>query len=89
MSSSTIGLSFIEENLCKIGNENAEHMPIGFEIAFPSLIEVARSLDIEVPDNSPVLQDIYAKRNLKLTRYDFASQKKLIHYYSQKYVCIK
>lgn len=62
------GLSFIEENLCKIGNENAEHMPIGFEIAFPSLIEVARSLDIEVPDNSPVLQDIYAKRNLKLTR---------------------
>ncbi|CAK9147054.1 unnamed protein product [Ilex paraguariensis] len=42
-------------------------MPIGFEVAFPSLIEIARKLDIEIPD-SPILQEIYARRNLKLTR---------------------
>ncbi|KAJ4727466.1 Copalyl diphosphate synthase [Melia azedarach] len=62
------GLSFFKENLSKLENENDEHMPIGFEVAFPSLLEIARSLEIEVPDNSPVLQKIYAKRNLKLTR---------------------
>ncbi|KAM7527190.1 hypothetical protein LguiB_030600 [Lonicera macranthoides] len=49
--------------------ENAEHMPIGFEVAFPSLLEIARKLGIEVfPEESPVLQEIYARRNVKLTR---------------------
>jgi ent-copalyl diphosphate synthase len=58
----------LKENICKLELENAEHMPIGFEIAFPSLLETAQSLNIEVVDDSPVLQEIYAKRNIKLTR---------------------
>ncbi|KAE9464024.1 hypothetical protein C3L33_04106, partial [Rhododendron williamsianum] len=63
------GLSFIKENINKLEDEDAEHMPIGFEVAFPSLIERARKLDIQVPDDSdPILQEIYARRNLKLTR---------------------
>ncbi|KAK3194366.1 hypothetical protein Dsin_025676 [Dipteronia sinensis] len=62
------GLSFFKENISKLGSENDEHMPIGFEVAFPSLIETARSLGIEVPKNTPVLQEIYKKRDLKLTR---------------------
>ncbi|KAL9430942.1 hypothetical protein AB3S75_026186 [Citrus x aurantiifolia] len=62
------GLLFFKENISKLENENDEHMPIGFEVAFPSLLEMARSLDIEVPYDSPVLQKIYDKRNLKLTR---------------------
>ncbi|XP_022769836.1 ent-copalyl diphosphate synthase, chloroplastic [Durio zibethinus] len=62
------GVSFFKENISKLENENAEHMPIGFEVAFPSLLEIARSLNIEVPYDSPVFQDIYAKRGLKLTR---------------------
>ncbi|KAH7864663.1 hypothetical protein Vadar_032337 [Vaccinium darrowii] len=61
------GLSFIKENLNKLEDEDAEHMPIGFEVAFPSLIEAARKLDIQVP-HSPVLQQIYERRNLKLSR---------------------
>ena len=64
----TLGLSFFKENISKLGTENAEHMPIGFEVAFPSLLELAQSLDIEIPNDSPVFQDIYAKRDLKLTR---------------------
>lgn len=64
-----LGLSFIKENINKLEDEDAEHMPIGFEVAFPSLIERARKLDIQVPDDSdPILQEIYARRNLKLTR---------------------
>ncbi|OVA05468.1 Terpene synthase [Macleaya cordata] len=63
------GLSFIRQNMCKLDYENTVHMPIGFEVVFPSLIEIARELDIEVPDeDSSTLQDIHAKRKLKLTR---------------------
>ncbi|XP_062145499.1 ent-copalyl diphosphate synthase 1 isoform X1 [Alnus glutinosa] len=62
------GISFLKEKICKLEYENAEHMPIGFEVAFPSLLEIARSLNIEVLDDSPALQEIYAKRNIKLTR---------------------
>ncbi|XP_021680569.2 ent-copalyl diphosphate synthase 1-like [Hevea brasiliensis] len=62
------GMKYLKENLCKLEDENIEHMPIGFEVAFPSLLEVARKLDIEVPEDSPVLQEIYASRNLKLKK---------------------
>ncbi|MCL7021881.1 hypothetical protein MKW94_011434 [Papaver nudicaule] len=63
------GLLFIKQNMCKLDDANTVHMPIGFEVVFPSLIEIARSLDIDFPDeDSPALKDIYAKRNLKLTR---------------------
>ncbi|KAF8401695.1 hypothetical protein HHK36_012641 [Tetracentron sinense] len=69
------GMSFLLGNIGKLKNENAEHMTIGFELSFPSLIDMARRIDLEVPDDSPVLEDIYAKRNLKLTRIP----KDLIH----------
>ncbi|KAK7336757.1 hypothetical protein VNO77_17304 [Canavalia gladiata] len=62
------GMTFFKENLGKLENENAEHMPIGFEVAFPSLLDMARGLNIEVPDNSPILNKIFAMRNVKLTR---------------------
>ncbi|KAH0739929.1 hypothetical protein KY290_038634 [Solanum tuberosum] len=64
---SELGMSFIKENLSKIADENVEHMPIGFEVAFPSLIEIGRNIGIHIPDDSRVLRDIYDKRNLKLT----------------------
>ncbi|XP_061367004.1 ent-copalyl diphosphate synthase, chloroplastic [Gastrolobium bilobum] len=62
------GMAFFKENLSKLQNENAEHMPIGFEVAFPSLLDIARGLNIEIPDDSPILKDIFAKRDVKLTR---------------------
>lgn len=61
-------MKFFKENLNKLEDENVEHMPIGFEIAFPSVLEIARSLGLEAPDDSPVLHEIYACRNLKLTK---------------------
>lgn len=61
-------MAFFRENLGKLENENEEHMPIGFEVAFPSLLDIARGLNIEVPDDSPILNNIFAKRNEKLTR---------------------
>ncbi|PIN18251.1 Ent-copalyl diphosphate synthase [Handroanthus impetiginosus] len=62
------GIWFIKENICKLGDENEEHMPIGFEVALPSLIEIAKNLDIDIPYDAPSLQQIYARRDLKLTR---------------------
>ncbi|KDO53409.1 hypothetical protein CISIN_1g0276371mg, partial [Citrus sinensis] len=62
------GISFVKGNLSKLENENEEHTTCGFEVAFPSLLEIARSLDIEIPDHSHVLQNIYAMRNFKLKR---------------------
>ena len=61
-------MNFFKENISRLENESAEHMPIGFEVAFPSLLEIARKINLQVPDDSPVLQDIYARRNIKLTR---------------------
>ncbi|GAA0183675.1 hypothetical protein LIER_31046 [Lithospermum erythrorhizon] len=63
------GMEFVRQNLGKLEGGKAEHMPIGFEVAFPSLLEIARKLEIVgVPEDSPVLQEIYARRSLKLTR---------------------
>ncbi|KAF3436290.1 hypothetical protein FNV43_RR23382 [Rhamnella rubrinervis] len=62
------GMNFFKENISRLENENAEHMPIGFEVAFPSLLEIARKINLQVPHDSPVLQDIYARRDIKLTR---------------------
>ncbi|XP_028762173.1 ent-copalyl diphosphate synthase, chloroplastic [Neltuma alba] len=62
------GLAFFRENIGKLEDENAEHTTIGFEVAFPSLLDIARDLNIEVPDDSPVLKQILAMRNVKLTR---------------------
>ncbi|MED6106811.1 Gly-Xaa carboxypeptidase [Stylosanthes scabra] len=61
-------MKFFNENLEKLKDENDEHMPIGFEVAFPSLMDMALKLNIQVPKDSPILNDINAKRNLKLTR---------------------
>lgn len=61
-------MSFIKENIHRLQDESIQHMLVGFEVAFPSLIEIAQRLDIEVPDDLPVLQEIYAQRNVKLTR---------------------
>ncbi|KAK4492527.1 hypothetical protein RD792_003338, partial [Penstemon davidsonii] len=63
------GISFVRENIYKLEDENEEHMPIGFEVALPSLIEIAKKLGIhDIPYDSPALQKIYASRDLKLTR---------------------
>ncbi|CAH8356853.1 unnamed protein product [Eruca vesicaria subsp. sativa] len=62
------GIMFFQENIEKLEEEDEVHMPIGFEVAFPSLLEIARGINIDVPYETPVLKDIYAKKELKLTR---------------------
>lgn len=87
------GITFFRENIGKLEEEDDEHMPIGFEVAFPSLLEIAREINIDVPYDSPVLKDIYAKKELKLTRYvcwanNIHLNNLFLYEYILKYICI-
>ncbi|CAM0957483.1 unnamed protein product [Alopecurus aequalis] len=62
------GLSFLEENMWRLVEEDPESMPIGFEIAFPSLLETAKSLGIVFPYDHHALRRIYANREVKLNK---------------------
>ncbi|CAL4933396.1 unnamed protein product [Urochloa decumbens] len=62
------GLSFLHENMWRLAEEEQESMPIGFEIAFPSLIQIASNLGIDFPYDHPALQSIYSNREIKLKR---------------------
>ncbi|KAL8148925.1 ent-copalyl diphosphate synthase 1-like [Apium graveolens] len=63
------GLSFIRGNITKLADDKMEHMLIGFEVAFPSLVEIAETLNIQViPKDLPIIQEIYAQRDLKLSK---------------------
>ncbi|XP_004292569.1 PREDICTED: ent-copalyl diphosphate synthase, chloroplastic-like [Fragaria vesca subsp. vesca] len=62
------GMKFFKENLHKLEDENSEHIIVGFEVTFPSLLEIARRLNLDLPDDTPVLHDIHARRDLKLSK---------------------
>uniref|UniRef100_I1QMV1 Terpene synthase N-terminal domain-containing protein n=1 Tax=Oryza glaberrima TaxID=4538 RepID=I1QMV1_ORYGL len=62
------GLSFIRENIYRLAQEEEAWMPVGFEITFPSLLEMAKDLALDIPYDDPALQKIYAQRELKLKK---------------------
>ncbi|KAK1258946.1 hypothetical protein QJS04_geneDACA010226 [Acorus gramineus] len=62
------GISFLRKNIVRLEEEDREHMPIGFEVAFPSLVEIALTMDLGLPFDSPAVKDIYAQRILKLNK---------------------
>ncbi|KAM3373211.1 hypothetical protein ACQJBY_019919 [Aegilops geniculata] len=62
------GVLFIKENMNRLVEEEQDWMPCGFEINFPALLEKAKDLDLDIPYDHPVLEEIYAKRNLKLSK---------------------
>ncbi|KAL1539761.1 Gly-Xaa carboxypeptidase [Salvia divinorum] len=62
------GILFINKNMNKLEEENVEHMPIGFEVALPSLIDIAKQLQIDIPSDSRGLREIYARREIKLKK---------------------
>ncbi|XP_076904049.1 ent-copalyl diphosphate synthase 1-like [Bidens hawaiensis] len=62
------GMKFVEENINKLGDEMEEHMTPGFELLFLRLLEHAQKLEITMPNDSPVLKEIYARRDVKLRK---------------------
>ncbi|PKU67796.1 Ent-copalyl diphosphate synthase, chloroplastic [Dendrobium catenatum] len=62
------GLLFLKENMRRLAEEDEELMPIGFEVALPSLMDLAKGLGLDCPYDDPSLQYICAKREIKLKR---------------------
>ncbi|XP_022875577.1 ent-copalyl diphosphate synthase, chloroplastic-like [Olea europaea var. sylvestris] len=68
-SKSEKGITFIKENIQKLQDENEDHMPCGFEVVFPALLQKAQNLGIDnIPYDVPILKEIYAARDRKLKR---------------------
>jgi ent-kaurene synthase len=61
------GIQFIESNLTSI-NDDKQHRPIGFDILFPSLIEYAQTLGINLPIGATSLEAIIQKKDKELQR---------------------
>ncbi|XP_068499357.1 ent-kaurene synthase TSP4, chloroplastic isoform X2 [Phaseolus vulgaris] len=61
------GLEFIESNITSIKDEK-QHLPIGFGINFPSLIEYAQNLGINLPIGATLLDTMVQNREIELQR---------------------
>ncbi len=55
-------------NLGKMEEDDPAHMPIGFEIVFPAMLEEANALGLDLSYESPILQSIHAARAEKLKK---------------------
>ncbi|KAL0009501.1 hypothetical protein SO802_011003 [Lithocarpus litseifolius] len=64
------GLFFIESNIAAATDEK-QVSPIGFHIIFPTMIELAKNLDLNIPQGTTNLDDLFQKRELELKRYSF------------------
>ncbi|PAN11748.1 hypothetical protein PAHAL_2G213000 [Panicum hallii] len=62
------GQLFIQENMWRLAHEEEDWMLVGFEIALPSLLDMAKDLDLDIPYNEPALKEIYAERERKLAK---------------------
>ncbi|KAL7102177.1 hypothetical protein ACP275_08G103000 [Erythranthe tilingii] len=63
------GIRYIRENVCKLEDANTDHMPCGFEVVFPALLQKARNLGIEdLPYDAPIVRDVYNARDRKIKR---------------------
>lgn len=62
------GVKFLQENLQKMEEDDAAHMPIGFEIVFPAMLEDAKALGLDLPYDAPILQQIAAEREKKMQK---------------------
>ncbi|KAK3121517.1 hypothetical protein QOZ80_8BG0655080 [Eleusine coracana subsp. coracana] len=62
------GLLFIRENMWRLSEEAEDWMLVGFEIAFPSLLDMAKNLGLDIPYHEPALKEIYTQRKRKLAK---------------------
>ncbi|PIN03009.1 Copal-8-ol diphosphate hydratase [Handroanthus impetiginosus] len=64
-----LNIVYIKENVYKLEDAHAEHMPCGFEVIFPALLQRARNMDIDdLPYDASIIRQIYNVREEKLKR---------------------
>ncbi|CAL4968683.1 unnamed protein product [Urochloa decumbens] len=62
------GLSFIHKNMWRLPEDDENWTLAGFETIFPTLLEMAKDLGLDMPCDKRTLQEIYAKRDLKVSK---------------------
>lgn len=62
------GVKFLQANLHKMEDDDAAHMPVGFEIVFPAMLDDAKALGLDLPYHAPILQQISAEREKKMKK---------------------
>nr|PNR50575.1 hypothetical protein PHYPA_009761 [Physcomitrium patens] len=65
-------LQFLQCNIYKMEEDDANHMPIGFEIVFPAMMEDAKALGLDLPYDATILQQISAEREKKMKKISMA-----------------
>lgn len=65
-----LGLHFIESHLPSATDEE-QPSPVGFDILFPSMIESAKNLDMNLPLGGSTLDALLDRRDFELKRYIF------------------
>lgn len=55
--------------MSRLPEDDEDWMLAGFETIFPTLLEMAKDLGLEMHCDEPAVQQIYAKRDLKLAKY--------------------
>ena len=63
-----LGVDFINNFLLRIQLEADDHMPIGFEVVFPTLLEDAKELGLDLSCDPSIFTKITKERTKKLER---------------------
>ncbi|CAI0379010.1 unnamed protein product [Linum tenue] len=63
----TKGLQFLDCNSASVTDQK-QHVPIGFDIIFPGMIDYAKDLGLNLPFKSTDVDAMLTKRNVELTR---------------------
>ncbi|KAL1532385.1 Gly-Xaa carboxypeptidase [Salvia divinorum] len=63
------GVTYVNENVHKLKDGNLEHMPSGFEIIFPTLVQRAKDLGIHgIPYDHPLIKEISITKEGRLKK---------------------
>ena len=62
------GIDFINRNLARIQFEANDYMCIGFEVVFPTLLDDAKDLGLDLSYDSSIVVKIMGERAKKLER---------------------
>lgn len=62
------GVEFIHRNLNQINEEEDDYMPTAFEVVFPTMLDDAKKLEIDLPYDSPTIVKIQKERKRKLNK---------------------
>nr|UPQ49774.1 ent-copalyl diphosphate synthase [Vittaria appalachiana] len=62
------GVNFVRNNISKMNHEAEDYMPIGFEVVFPTMMDDAKALGLNLPYDAPIVKKFREEQTKKLNR---------------------